>query len=144
MSETYTFSTDSGELVEVDFETMMGQQNGFITLPDGTKAKRVNTPIGKPKRELPQSVPVVSDNLGFCDYQLPQFEEHLKRTGIKGVEFKRDPGFPGFIQVHADSEARKMEYARSRGLDDMNSKNGSGAALSPELLERTIELVSRG
>jgi hypothetical protein len=146
MSERmYTFRKDSGEIVEVDFDTMMTQQQqGMIQLADGSWAKRVQEemPESQPAAEL-ASHPILSDTLGFPDHQFGQMRQHLEQSGVRGIEFVRDKHYGKFIQVKCDSEQAKLAYAKSRQFADRNSTNGSGAMLSPELLEKTKELVSR-
>jgi hypothetical protein len=140
------FRKDDGEIIEVDFLYAIHHQTGsLLELPDGTTVRRVyevDPPIGKPPD--PASRPVVSDTLGFTEHQLPQMQEHLARSGIRGVEFTRDPMFDKFIQVRCDSERVKWQYANARGMYDQNSRNGSGAMLSEKMLEEAREMAGRG
>lgn len=131
---------DTGEVVEVDFATMMAQSAGWITLPDGVQARRVyDGPHIERKYTPTEAGPekrTVSDALGFPDYQIADFEEHRKREG-HAVEFRRDPSFDGFMQVVGS--ARDMErYAESRKMENVGG-HGSGAALSPALMQRTAD-----
>lgn len=134
---------DNGEVVEVDFAYMMEHQDvgGFITLPDGTQAKRINRPTEKPETKADGADrPVVSDALGFCEYQLGDFETDRKMNGIKGIEFRRDPSFPQFFQAVGSQKAMEA-YSKHRGFEDKNPT--SGAALSPQMLEKAKEMVLR-
>lgn len=139
---TYQFRVDdgqpgAGEIVEVDFETMMNAEFGFLTLPDGRSARRINRPSEKKstKKEKGVGPPIVSDAMGFTDNQLAQMETDRKANGFHGVEFRPDPMEPRFMQVHCSSERVKAAYMKHRGFTDQNSRNGSGAMLSPGLFE---------
>lgn len=147
MSERlYQFRKENGEIVEVDFITMMVRQNhGMIQLDDGSWARRMQEEL---PRAAPASAelayhPIISDSLGFPDQQLPLMQRHLEQSGLRGIEFVRDQHFGKFIQVKCQSEQAKLAYAASRQFVDQNSTNGSAAMLSPDQLQRAQELVSR-
>lgn len=136
-----------GEIVEVDFEQMMEASNGFLTLADGRKARRIPDPSSKTKTTIPMGSappPIVSDAMGFPISSLKEFEADRVANGFRGIEFKPDPDVPQFIQVHCSSQAAKDRYMRHRAMHDRNNDNGSSAMLSPELIEQAKELVSRG
>lgn len=143
---------DAGEVVSVDFETMMNAKDGFLVLPDGRTAKRVNRPSRKqrtakePSQETdiisPKVGPkIVSDAMGFTDNQLSQMEHDRVSHGFNGVEFRQDPNEPRFYQVHCSSERVKAEYMKHRGFTDQNSKNGSAAMIDPGQLESAKRMV---
>jgi len=132
---------DNGVLVEVDFETAMGQQGGYITLSDGVMARRCVylEQDGKPVQNKPTTTgitpEVVSDTLGVPQHQVHEFREDARRNGYS-VEFTQDPDVPQFYQARFPSENEKWRYAGHRGLNDRNSRNGGGAPLSPAQFER--------
>lgn len=132
---------DNGELIEVDWDTMMGQQGGFITLPDGVQARRcTHLENGEAKTTLQKSdaglhPKIVSDTLGCGQYQVEELREDARRNGF-GVEFAPDPAVPEFYQAHVGSVAEWRRYIKHRGLFDKNGRNGGGATLSREQFER--------
>jgi hypothetical protein len=134
---------DNGETVEVDFETNMSQDRaGFITLPDGVRARRVNDFVSRPREVEPgnaNQTPPVSDNLGFTVLQLAEFEYDRVKCGIQGVEFKPDPLCKEFIQVHFSSHAARDAYIRHRGKVDKN--HTSGAFLDAKMLKDAAERI---
>jgi len=127
---------DNGETIEVDFETHMSQDvAGYITLPDGVRARRVNDFDRKKAAFEPGNAnhtPPVSDNLGFTSHQLAEFEADRVKHGFRGVEFKPDPACPTFYQVHFGSFAERDRYMEHRRFYDKNKS--SGAALSEQHL----------
>lgn len=129
---------DNGEIVTVDFETMMEQNAaGFITLPDGVLAKRcreATLPKRKGTKELPKQP--VSDAMGFIEQQFEDFESDRKRHGFRGIEFVRDKDVPQFFQVRASSPAAMARYMKHRGLRERTTPNGSRAELTPCQLEQ--------
>jgi hypothetical protein len=133
--------TDNGEVVDVDFSTMMTMDAaGYITLTDGVLARRINRPTMSRSVSDGTSVkqmPIVSDSLGFPAHQLAEMEANRQQYGLKGVEFRPDPTMPHFMQAHFGSRKDYLAYMRHRGMFDKNSRNGSGAMLSSSLLERT-------
>ena len=135
---SYQFKTDDGEVVSVSFEEMMEAEDGFLKLPDGRWARRINRPSSKTviKCEEGQPPKIVSDTLGFPIHQLEEMREHLKGSGLGGINFRPDPRVKEFVQVECDSERAKMAYAKSRGFFDQNN-NTVGSAISPEILEKT-------
>lgn len=144
---------DNGEVVWVDWPTMMEQKFGFITLPDGVEARRCvhleeqpeSSSASAPKHA--GSMPVVSDSLGFPVQALADRKAQLKvlkeQHGIQGIEFRPDPQQPHFYQVHCASENARDEYAAKRNMVNRTGTLGAGAMLSPALLERAEEMVSR-
>lgn len=152
MSETYAYRREDDHRVEwVDFEhgPLAQDRAGFITLADGVQAKRCH---GMEDRELkptskapPSAVgaPVVSDSLGFPEQCLEGRQRQLQELGCKGIEFKRDPKCPEFIQVHGASRAALDRYTRKRGMVNRTGSLGGGVLLSQEDLDRAAELVGR-
>jgi hypothetical protein len=139
---SYPFRDDTGDVVWVDFETMMGSSNGYLDM-DGKTYRRAHDLEEKPKpkgERLIERASMLSDSMGFTKKGLKDRVEHLKQSGVRGVEFKEDPHVPGFYQVQCDSERAKLAYARSLGMVD---RNGSGAMLSQEQLDKAKELLLR-
>ena len=149
MKNAVPFRDDDGNIDWVPFNQAMNNMDsaGFITLDDGRLARRARDletydPIERPERvELRTNY--VSDSLGFTAKALPEYTEHLRQSGCKGIEFREDPDVKGFIQVVCDSQESKLAYARSRGLEDLNSKNGGSATLTEYDLKNAIELAGR-
>jgi len=138
----------AGEIVSVDFETMMNAKDGFLVLSDGRSAKRVNRPSSRQRttkensQEVSSSGPkIVSDAMGFTDNQLSEMENDRVSHGFNGIEFRQDPNEPRFYQVHCSSERAKSEYMKHRGFTDQNSKNGSGVMLDAEQLDAAKKMV---
>ena len=142
---------DTGEIVWVDWDTMMWQQQGgFITLPDGVSAKRCvhlekhrDRPKSLPMEGNANRTPAPSDCLGFPQQCLKQRRAELQQHGLTDVEFRRDPTCPEFYQVHCGSQAAKDRYTKCRRLVNRTGSLGGGVMLSPEELARAAELVSR-
>lgn len=142
----------AGDTVSVDFEAMMNAKDGFLTLPDGRTAKRVNRPSEKKRTgddskkssglEISSAGPeIVSDALGFTDNQLADMERDRVANGFHGVEFRPDPTEPRFMQVVCSSERVKSAYMRHRGFFDQNSKNGSGNIIDASQLDAARQMV---
>lgn len=146
MQNKYPFRRDNGEVVWVDFETAM-QSSGSLLELDGELLRRaydLEPRDQQPKSERVQERPgIVSDSLGFTAKALKERVDHLKATGVRGVTFREDPHVKGFYQVVCDSERARNRYAKTLGMADRNSKNGSGAMLSPDQIERAKELLLR-
>jgi hypothetical protein len=87
--------------------------------------------------------PMLSDSLGFTEHQFADFERDRVANGFVGVEFVRDPAVPQFFQVKCSSPAQWQAYVKHRGARDQNSRNGGGAALTPELLRQAEEMARR-
>jgi hypothetical protein len=132
----------TGESVEVDFSAMMAQDRaGFITLPDGRKARRVNK-FQAAKAVVPANapgVPLPSDNLGFTSHQLAEFEHDRVSNGFVGIEFKQDPRCDTFYQVHFSSWAARDKYIRHRGKVDHGKS--SGATITAEMLQEACKIA---
>ena len=146
---TYRFiREDNGEVVEVDWETMMSKNPaGYITLEDGITAKEDRT--GWKRRTVFSEAEVssnerqcVSDALGFAAHQLEEFEADRKINGFSGIEFVRDEHTPEFIQVKGKAGPEWERYIRHRGLCDKN-RHDSGVVLAPGELEKAIEIAKR-
>jgi hypothetical protein len=140
---------DNDEVVWVDWETMMTQRAGWITLKDGVSAKRcyslerAGKGLSKPQDTNVMRTPAPSDSLGFPDYCLDSYEKDRKEHGFTDVEFRRDPLCPEFYQVHCGTQAAKDAYTKHRGLVNMTGSLGGGVMLSKEDLDRAAEMVSR-
>ena len=140
---------DNGELVTVPWEVMIGQVNGYITLEDGVEARRCAYLEPKEDRQKPhdkddtRNTPVVSDALGFGQHQLADFERDRVANGFVGVEFRRDPSVPEFIQVHAQDRRQLDRYTKHRGMVNQSGRLGGKVMLSEEELEMARQLVSR-
>ena len=139
---------DNGQIVWVDFATMMTQRNGFLALPDGTEARRCvsleqHAPL--PRSGSPNSIepPAVSDNLGFPEQCLADRRKQLQQLGCKGIEFNRDPQCPEFIQVHGSSRSALEAYAKKRSLVNRTGSLGGGVRLSQDEMDRAAALVTR-
>ena len=140
---------DSGETIEVDFETAMSQRDGYIQLPDGVLAKRCvyleeadaeiirKAPDGP---TIPLKAEIVSDALGVTCNQVDEMRADAAKNGYS-VEFTQDPHEPTFYQLRAPSWAERDRYARHRGYNDKNGLLGSGAALSAAQLEQAAARV---
>lgn len=143
----YPFRKENGKVVYLTFAEMMdADASGFVTLKDGSSARRARDlePIQRNHSERVQlRTDCVSDSMGFTSASLSDMKKHLKEQRIRGVEFKPDPQVPGFFQVHCSSEKAKMAYAKSRGMSDHNSRNGSGAIIGAADLAAAKELVLR-
>lgn len=144
MSEQYEFRReDTGDLVSVDFETMMSAQDGLIEIEPGVWAKRINRPSSRMTAGEQCQTRIVSDAMGFTCHQLQEMEADRKANGFKDIEFVASPETPEFFQVHCGSEQAKRRYMQHRGFTDRNSRNGAGNVLDARMLEQAKELVSR-
>lgn len=136
---------DDGFVIEVDFETMMGQDvAGYITLDDGVQARRVMDVENKRptiERGNANRTPPSSDALGFTAHQLWEFEEDRRRNGFSGVEFKPDPSCPEFYQVHFSSHGERDRYMQHRNFVDKNYTKGN--PLSAKDLDAAREWAER-
>lgn len=149
MSETIPFRDDDGNIEHVDFNKAMNEMDsaGFLCLDDGRLCRRARdletyTPIVK-QEVVELRTNYVSDSLGFTKAALPEYQAHLERSGCKGVEFREDPDVKGFIQVVCDSQEAKLAYAKTRGLSDLNSRNGGSATLTEYDFRNAKELAER-
>jgi hypothetical protein len=141
----YPFRDGDGGVVWVDFETMMESSGSYLEM-DGKTYRRAYDLEEKPKpkaEKVIERASMLSDSMGFTKGVLANRLEHLKATGIRGVEFKEDRHVPGFYQVQCDNERAKMAYAASLGMSDRNSRNGSSAMLSQDQLDKAKELLLR-
>lgn len=133
----YRYRTDSGEIHEVGLEEAL-KAGAFLTLPDGTLARRVHDAQPVQERERVELIPehISSVSLSFPDYQLQEFESARQRGGLRGVEFVKDSAFSEtrHYNVKFDSPKAKARYLKAM---QMHEKGGSmGAILSPDQLER--------
>jgi hypothetical protein len=153
MIERYMFRReDTDEVILVDFETMMTMDEmGCIKLEDGVYARRCRSlepAMGRTKNGTESlNKPMVSDSLGFTESQLADFEEHRKKGGFTGIEFKRDPDVPQFFQVHCSGPEEFRRYREERNrlsggmFQDHNSRNGGGQALSERDLRAAEQMI---
>jgi hypothetical protein len=139
----YPFRDDEGKIHNLSFEQMMQSKDGFYEMEDGTFLRRVHGNTVRHSSSTKERTEIVSDALGFSHLQLNEMREHLKQTGIKGVEFVKDKTESTFMQVKCDSPRVFQKYMESRGFNDHNSKNGSGAMLTERDIENAKELVLR-
>jgi len=149
MSEWIPFRDDDGNVEYIPFHQAMNDMDGagFLTLKDGRLVRRArdleeHAPIKK-REVIELRTNYVSDSLGFTKSALPEFQEHLRQSGCKGIEFREDPDVKGFMQVVCDSQAAKLAYAKTRGMDDLNSRNGGSATLTEYDLRNARELACR-
>ena len=138
---TYDFVDDDGNIHKLSFEQMMEATDGFAQLEDGTWVRRVRDATVKTSAVLNHRAEILSDSMGFIEQQLPAMREHLKQSGVKGVEFVRDKLEPKFFQVKCDGPRSFNQYLKSRAMADYNTKNGSGAMLTEVDFEKAKELV---
>jgi hypothetical protein len=143
------FRDDDGNVEFLPFSEAMENMDGagFLTMSDGRLVRRARDleeyePIKK-RETVELRTNYVSDSLGFTKSALPEYQEHLRQSGCKGIEFREDPDVKGFIQVVCDSQASKLAYAKTRGLQDLNSRNGGSMTLSEYDLKCATELASR-
>lgn len=137
---------DNGEVIDVDFETMMTMDAAGYVEICGRVARRINRP--SVRREVEQvsdhvNAPMISDNAGFIEAALPQWEKWRQEHGFRSVEYRPDPQVPGFVQVHFHNRKERERYIKALHKHDRNSSNGSKAMLCPTLLSRTRKLVER-
>lgn len=149
MSNAIPFRDDDGNVEYVEFNKAMNDMDGagFIYLEDGRVARRARDleeyqPIIK-REAVELRTNYVSDSLGFTAKALPEYQEHLRQSGCKGIEFREDPDVKGFIQVVCDSQEAKIAYAKTRGMTDLNSRNGGSATLTAYDLKNARELAER-
>lgn len=149
MSEWIPFRDDDGNVEFLPFAQAMNDMDsaGFVCLEDGRVARRARDleeyePIKKNKA-VEIRTNCISDSLGFTKAALPEYQEHLRQSGCKGIEFREDPDVKGFMQVVCDSQASKLAYAKTRGMSDLNSKNGGSATLTEYDLKNARELAER-
>jgi|GEM_PF-2519987 len=145
MEKMYRFRReDNGEVVEVDFATMMTQDvAGFITI-DGVSARRIVAPEEKKPVKMskaPIGRPIVSDTLGFPTKQLAEFETDRQAHGFRQVEFRPDPVVPEFCQVVCHSRDEYGRYVKHRGF--VNANSIGGVRLTQEELDAAADFVKR-
>lgn len=152
MKQNYRFlREDDGKTVQVDFETMMQMDAaGYITLPDGVRARRDRqkepplrrADIVSATRSETGSKPIPpSDAMGFTAHQLQEFEADRQLNGFSGVEFVPDPLEPTFYQVKCSDRRTWERYASHRGFVDLNRT--AAVSISAADLEAAKRLVSR-
>ena len=140
---------DNGESIFVDFDTMMSQTGGVVSVQiDGETvfARRKNTTV--PDRlDAPPGVGKcdqfrqVSDAMGFGRKQLKDFEKDRRANGFSGVSFVEDKNVPGFYNVSFTSRKEWSRYVKHRGLQDQNGVQGGGRHLSQQDFERAKKEV---
>ncbi len=140
----YPFRDDDGNIIYVDFDTMMGMDGmGFLKI-GGTMTRRARDLEDKPvttQGEVNHQVDHVSDSLGFTKSCLKGMIGQLETSGVKGIEFVEDPDVPNFYQVHASSKEAKLKYAKSRQFRDQTATDL--AVLGPYDLKCAQEMVQR-
>lgn len=136
----YKFRKDSGEIIEVDYATMMLAKDGFLEI-DGEWCRRVHEGgnIRKTLKEPSSSTPkTVSSAMGCPESSVADWREHA-RLGNHDVEFVPDPHEPTFYNAVFESEREREKYVRARGFFDKNPH--SGKALSPLELEKARQRI---
>lgn len=140
---------DNSEVVEMPDDAWLQQDAmGFITLPDGTKARRcVRLEI---ERDKPQRAPrrrgadtngvVVTDKLGVGAHQLAEMDAMRKLGGHTDIEFVPDPDSPYFFKARCASRAAMRRYAKFRGMVD---RTGSmeGLRITPAELDQAKKRI---
>jgi hypothetical protein len=136
---------DDGSTVYVTFQEMMAKDAaGFITLSDGVSAREVREERHPVVREGTASAigkPIISDALGFTEHQFTEMEAARQIGKFSGIEFVRDPQVPTFFQVKCSGPDEHRRYMEYRGMYDKNSRNGGGATMSQEQLDRAAAIV---
>ena len=87
--------------------------------------------------------PAVSDSLGFPEQCLADRQKQLQGLGCQGIEFKRDPSCPEFIQVHGSSRSALDRYTKLRGLDNRTGSLGGKQFLTEDDFAKARELINR-
>jgi hypothetical protein len=140
---------DNEEIVWLEFEEMMQSKDGFLSIHlDGKpvelrRCHSMEAAHSAPERAMGINRPIISDSMGVTSNALAAMEEDRKKHGFKGVEFVQDKDSPYFYHAKFDSPAEWERYRKHLGLTDNNSKNGSSAALSEDLLEKAREVAKR-
>lgn len=136
---------DNGATLYVTFQEMMTKDAaGFITLQDGVVAREIREEAQAVQREGAASSvgkPIISDALGFTEHQFPEMEAARQAAKFSGVEFVRDPHVPTFFQVKCAGPDEHRRYMEFRGMYDKNSRNGGGAGLSQEQMDKAAAIV---
>jgi len=136
----YKFRKDSGEIVEVDYATMMLAKDGFLEI-DGEWCRRFHEGgnIRKTLREPSSSTPkTISSACGCPESSVEDWRNHA-RLGNHDVEFVPDPAEPTFYNAVFESEKAREKYIRARGFFDKNPH--SGKAISPMDLEKAKQRI---
>jgi hypothetical protein len=153
MSEKYYFRReDNGEVVEGTYGDCLNMDvMGYITLDDGVQARRCNRPSMHYKGEVPAGASKFEHVSSLTFACIPQavedFANDAKRNGFH-IDWKPDyksADADGTINSYnAHIPLNELErYRKHRGVHDRNSKNGSGAMLSPEHFEQAKQLLER-
>ena len=136
---TYPFRRlDNGEIVQVDWETMMSAVAQRIRLPDGSEAVRVNPKpqqFAQRQRNCGANFEVVSDGFGCIEDQKAELEFEAKRHGFSAIEWIPDPSVPGFYQYRATCPDQHRRYKEYREAQDNADHVGGGQIMYPEALE---------
>jgi len=144
----YKFRTDDGEVIDVDFATMMTMDAaGVITLPGGTTARRIRDGQGSFRRQTETvtggvQMEIVSDAMGVPAHAVEDYRRNAAEYGFKSVEFRQDPTSRHFYQAVFKNRAEYRRYMKHRGLRDQNSINGGAHAVSEAELSRLAERLS--
>lgn len=152
--EQYQFRNEiTGEVIEVDFETMMNQgAGGFLELEvDGQKVtfKRVHdderSPSGKPIILAAPPKIISGLALGVFDTQVDDYREDAKKHGFTDIEFVPEKDFQetGFYEAHCTCPEQWARYVKHRGLPEGNGQTGSAVAISGEQIEQARQQILR-
>lgn len=148
---TYPFRrVDNGEIVQVDWETMIGAKAQRITLPDGVEAIRVNPkPQQLTQRQLNcgANFEVVSDGFGCIEDAVAANKATAEMLGLRNIRWVQETGphaVPGFYTYHCTSpEEHRRWKEHVEGSDNAEHLFGGGVYMSAESLaeaqRRTIE-----
>jgi len=144
--------TDNDQLVEVDFDTMMTQQGGYITLPDGAEARRCaylekpdEPPQPKSDKRKKVQAKIVSMSLGCTGHQVKEFRKLMADHKIPGeLVGEESPHGTHFYNAIFPSWRARDAFAKLRGItNDRNSRNGGATPLGTVLYDRAVAITTR-
>jgi hypothetical protein len=146
---------DNGEILEVDWTAMMNMDvAGYITLDDGVQARRCQRPSMRRKGEVPQGAAKFEhvSNIAFAvpPSAVESFADDAKRNGFN-IEWKPDykgadaDGTINSFNAHIPLSQLNRYRKHRLGPDafDKNSKNGRGAVIYADDIEKSKKLVER-
>lgn len=139
---------DTEELIELPFEQMMQQdQAGYVTLKDGTLARRCLHLEGKAEKTKAHHQGInrhdLTFSLGFSKKQLPEMMEAARRDGLSGVEFYEDPQNKNMVGIRCASEAQKDAYIKHRGKNIEGGLINRTSKLGGKLMREDLEMAEK-